>query len=68
MSDIRESIISVKSALASKSDAGPAPDRPAVAMIEERRRCRTEAADGWAVVTDMPAAVGGEGAAPRRAG
>jgi len=64
MSDIRESIISVKSALASKSDAGPAPDRPAVAMIEEGLRCRTEGADGWAVVTDMPAAVGGEGAAP----
>jgi hypothetical protein len=64
MSDIRESIISVKSALASKSDAGPAPDCPAVAMIDEGFRCRTEVADGWAVVTDMPAAVGGEGAAP----
>jgi len=64
MSDIRESIISVKSALASKPDAGPAPDRPAVAVIEDGLRCRTEGAGGWTVVTDMPAAVGGEGAAP----
>jgi len=64
MSDIRESIISVKSALASKPDAGPAPDRPAVAVIEEGLRCRIEGASGWTVVTDMPPAVGGEGAAP----
>jgi uncharacterized OsmC-like protein len=64
MSDIRESIISVKSALAAKSDAGPTPDRPAVAVIEDGLRCRTEGADGWTVVTDMPAAVGGAGAAP----
>jgi uncharacterized OsmC-like protein len=64
MNAIRESIISVKSALASKPDAGPAPDRPAVAVIEDGLRCRTEGTDGWAVVTDMPAAVGGEGAAP----
>jgi uncharacterized OsmC-like protein len=64
MTDIRESIISVKSALAAKSDAGPAPDRPAVAVIEDGLRCRTEGADGWTVVTDMPAPVGGEGAAP----
>lgn len=64
MSDIRESIISVKSALASKPDAGPAPDRPAVAVIEDGLRCRIEGASGWTVVTDMPPAVGGEGAAP----
>ncbi len=64
MSDIRESIISVKSALTSKPDAGPAPDRPAVAVIEDGLRCRTEGADGWTVITDMPAAVGGEGSAP----
>ena len=68
MSDIRESIISVKSALASKPDAGPAPDRPAVAVIEDGLRCRTEGADGWAVVTDMPAAVGGQGAPPTPGG
>ena len=64
MSDIRESILKVRSALASKPDAGPAPDRPATAVIEGGLRCRTEGGDGWAVVTDMPAAVGGGAAAP----
>ena len=64
MSDIRESILNVRSVLASKPDPGPAPDRPATAVIEDGLRCRTEGGDGWAVVTDMPAAVGGGAAAP----
>ncbi|HEY3461832.1 MAG TPA: OsmC family protein [Gaiellaceae bacterium] len=64
MAEIRESILNVRSALASKDDAGPAPDRPAVAVMEDRLRCRAEGGDGWAVVTDMPAPVGGGGAAP----
>ena len=64
MTEIRDSILEVRSALASRADAGPAPDRPAVAVIEDRLRCRAEGGDGWAVVTDMPGAVGGEGAAP----
>jgi uncharacterized OsmC-like protein len=64
MSDIRESILNVRSALAAKADAGPAPDRPAVAVVENGLRCRVDGGDGWAVVTDMPAAVGGAAAAP----
>jgi uncharacterized OsmC-like protein len=64
MTEIRESILSVRGALASKPDAGPAPDRPAVAVMEEGLRCRAEGGDGWALVTDMPSAVGGGGAAP----
>src|SRR5438552_15891167 len=64
MGDIRESIISVKSALAPQPDAVPPPDRPAVAVTEDGLRCRTEGTDGWTVITDMPAAVGGEGSAP----
>src|SRR5919197_4553051 len=64
MSDIRESILNVRSVLASKPDPGPAPDRPATAVIEDGLRCRTEGGHGWAVVTDMPAAVGGGAAAP----
>ena len=64
MSEIRESILNVRTALASKSDAGPEPDRPAVAMIEDGLSCHIEGGDGWAVVTDMPAAVGGGAAAP----
>jgi uncharacterized OsmC-like protein len=64
MSDIRESIINVRSALEAKADAGPAPDRPATAVIEDGLRCRAEGGDGWAVVTDMPAPVGGGSTAP----
>jgi uncharacterized OsmC-like protein len=64
MTEIRESILNVRGALASKADAGPAPDRPAVAVMENGLRCRAEGGDGWVVVTDMPAPVGGGGAAP----
>jgi uncharacterized OsmC-like protein len=64
MSEIKESILNVRGALASKPDAGPAPDRPAVAVLEDGLRARVEGGDGWAVVTDMPAAVGGGAAAP----
>ena len=64
MTEIRESILNVRSALASNSDAGPAPDRPAVAVMEDGLRCRAEGGDGWAVVTDMPGPVGGGGSAP----
>lgn len=64
MTEIRESILNVRSALASKADAGPAPDRPAVAVMEHGLRCRAEGGDGWAVVTDMPTPVGGGGSAP----
>ena len=64
MTEIRESILSVRTALASKADAGPAPDRPAVAVMEDGLRCRAEGGDGWAIVTDMPTPVGGGGSAP----
>jgi uncharacterized OsmC-like protein len=64
MSEIKESILNVRSALAAKPDAGPAPDRPAVAVIEDGLRARVDGGDGWTVVTDMPAAVGGAAAAP----
>jgi len=64
MTEIRESIRNVRSALASKAGAGPAPDRPAVAVMEDGLRCRAEGDDSWVVVTDMPAPVGGGGAAP----
>jgi uncharacterized OsmC-like protein len=64
MNNIKESILNVRTALASKPDAGPAPDRPAVAVIEDGLRARVEGGDGWAVVTDMPEAVGGGASAP----
>jgi uncharacterized OsmC-like protein len=64
MTEIRESIRNIRSALASRADAGPAPDRPAVAVMEDGLRCRAEGGEGWVVVTDMPAPVGGGGTAP----
>jgi uncharacterized OsmC-like protein len=64
MSEIRESILKVRTALASNPDAGPSSDRPAVAVLEDGLSCRVEGGDGWAVDTDMPAAIGGGGAAP----
>src|ERR1041385_111171 len=64
MSEIRESILKVRTALASNPDAGPRSDRPTVAVLEDGLSCRIEGGDGWAVVTDMPAAIGGGGAAP----
>jgi uncharacterized OsmC-like protein len=62
--EIGESIARARSALASKPDACPAPDRPASAVVEDGLRCRVEGPDGWALVTDMPAAVGGAASAP----
>jgi uncharacterized OsmC-like protein len=64
MSEIRESILNVRTSLASKPDPGPEPDRPAVAVIEDGLRARVEGGDGWAVVTDMSTAIGGGAAAP----
>jgi uncharacterized OsmC-like protein len=61
---IAESIAKARSALASKLEASPGQDRPASAVVEDGLRCRVEGGDGWAIVTDMPQAVGGTGAAP----
>jgi uncharacterized OsmC-like protein len=64
MNGIGKSIAKTKTALESKPDAGPSPDRPASAVVEDGLRCRVEGPDGWALVTDMPGAVGGEASAP----
>jgi uncharacterized OsmC-like protein len=61
---IAESIAAARAMLASKADAGPAPDRPAAAVVESGLRCRIEGPDGWELVTDMSAAVGGGATAP----
>jgi len=50
--------------LSSKSDVGPAPDRPASAIVTDGLHCRVEGPENWTLVTDMPGAVGGEGSAP----
>jgi uncharacterized OsmC-like protein len=64
MNEIAESITKARTALASKPEAGPAPDRPASALVEDGLRCRVEGPDGWLLVTDMPAGVGGGASAP----
>lgn len=61
---IRDSIEGARRYLSEHPDQGRSPDRPAVAVLEEGLRCRVEGPDGIAIVTDMPAAVGGAGAAP----
>jgi uncharacterized OsmC-like protein len=39
-------------------------EQPATAILEEGLRCRVTAADGTAIGTDMPIAIGGDGSAP----
>ena len=64
MNEIAESITKARTALASTPAAGPAPDRPASAVVEDGLRCRVGGPDGWLLVTDMPAGVGGGASAP----
>jgi uncharacterized OsmC-like protein len=64
VNQIAESIAGARTALASNPDAGPAPDRPATAFVEDGLRCRIEGPDGWLLMTDMPSGVGGGASAP----
>jgi len=61
---IQESITAARSILSPKPDVGPAPDRPASAIVTDGLHCRVEGPENWTLVTDMPGAVGGEGSAP----
>ena len=61
---IRDSIHGTIKHLTERPDKARSTDRPATAVIEEGLRCRVEGPRGWAVVTDMPPALGGAGAAP----
>jgi uncharacterized OsmC-like protein len=61
---IQKSINAVTTYLAEHPDEARYTDTPATAVIEERLRCRAEGPDGALLVSDMPAAIGGGGAAP----
>ena len=61
---IRDAIEGAREHLSKHPEECRYTDRPATAVIEEGLRCRVEAPEGAALVTDMPGAVGGEGAAP----
>jgi uncharacterized OsmC-like protein len=60
---IAAAIQKTRQMLESAPKPGPSSDRSATAEVEEGLRCRVES-DGWSLVTDMPAAVGGSGSAP----
>ena len=62
--EIGTAIARTKDALAADRDAGRGPDRPAKAVLERGLACRVEGPSEWSVATDMPAGVGGGGAAP----
>lgn len=62
--DIRESIQAVVAYLAEHPDEAHYIDKPAIAVIEEGLRCRATGPDDATLVSDMPTAIGGGGAAP----
>lgn len=62
--EIVTAIARTKDALAADRDAGRGPDGPAKAVLERGLACRVEGPNEWSVATDMPAGVGGGGAAP----
>jgi uncharacterized OsmC-like protein len=64
MDQIRSSIETAIAYLREHPDEGRSTDIPATATVEGGLRVRAEGPDGRLLVTDMPAAVGGEGSAP----
>ena len=63
-SQIAQSIASVRAYLASHPEDARSTDSEARARLEHGLRVHVEGPNGWAVDTDMAAAVGGEGSAP----
>lgn len=63
-SDIRDSIQNVLTYLAEHPGDARYTDKPATAVVEQRLRCRASGPDGEELLSDMPAAIGGGGAAP----
>lgn len=63
-SHIKSSVENVVTYLKQNPTAARSTDSTARAVMEGGLRCRTEGPSGVVVLTDMPPAVGGEGAAP----
>lgn len=61
---IRQSIDNVIGFYAQHPQKARSADKAAVAVIEEGLRCRAEGPNGAVLVSDMPAGIGGGGAAP----
>lgn len=64
MQRINEALHQAAAYLTAHPQAAISRDMPAVAILEAGLRCRANAPGGAALVSDMPAAVGGEGSAP----
>ena len=61
---IQESVTNVINYLTENPEDALANDPPIIAVMEDGLRCRATGMSGETVVTDMPKAVGGDGAAP----
>jgi uncharacterized OsmC-like protein len=61
---IKESLHPVAQHFAEHPQDARSQDKPATAVLESGLRCRAEGPNGAALVSDMPAAVGGTGSAP----
>lgn len=61
---IRESVERVVNHYTENPGDARGPGTPVTAVMEEGLRCRVEAPDGTAIVTDMPTGIGGGGSAP----
>ena len=62
--DIRQSIESVIQFFSEHPEKARSKDKAAVAVVEEGLRCRADGPNGAVLVSDMPKAIGGGGAAP----
>jgi uncharacterized OsmC-like protein len=64
VTNIQQSIEGVIKYLSEHPDECRYTDKAATAVVEEGLRCRAEGPNGAVLISDMPKAIGGEGAAP----
>ena len=61
---IRKSVTRVMEHYSAHPENGLSEDKPAKAVLQSGLRIRVEGPDSWAITTDMPTPLGGEGSAP----
>ena len=61
---IRKSVTRVMEHYSAHPENGLSEDKPAKAVLQSGLRVRVEGPDSWAITTDMPTPLGGEGSAP----
>jgi uncharacterized OsmC-like protein len=62
--EIRATLERTIGVLSENPEKGRSADKPATAVLDEGLRVRVDGPDGWSVVTDMPAPMGGGASAP----